>query len=551
MSGNYNFSPTLDGLNNIDGDSISCDSIITNDLTVNTSATVPTLGTGDSSNYAASTAYVTNKINSVVGNFVTLNTNQTISSCQKTFNNSNVVFDNINASVPSIEMKGGSTSYLKINASNTGQQVYAKQNLNLFSPSTRIKPDVLATNTNGLLFINDNTAIGELSFKVYDGSVNNEINSSQGLTINPTTTFTNLPTCSSVPSSGSQLTNKTYVDNAVSTGGTNFVTLNTNQTITAPKTFDDIVTTNLQVTFNDTASFQNGAFFDNVCPYSTVAPSGSNDLTRKSYIDSNFVDKTSTQTISGSKTFNALTVNQTAGTDINMTVNNVASDNIYFNFSTSQSLRMRYTNALNRLQMLGTSATREVSLGANNNDYIIIKPATLELILNAPNTLVGGNLNMTSGSGFTFIPVGTINTSVVSTVPTGFLYCNGQAVLRSFYPNLFTAIGTTYGAGDGSTTFNVPNFQGCFLRGSGSQTIGGVSYTAAAVGTAQQDQVLAANYASNEGFRDCGSGTRSCVSRSRITGDPVDTNTGILAQFDRQGTENRPVNHAVYYYIKF
>ena len=46
-----------------------------------------------------------------------------------------------------------------------------------------------------------------------------------------------------------------------------------------------------------------------------------------------------------------------------------------------------------------------------------------------------------------------------STAPTGWLLCNGQAVSRTTYATLFTIIGTTYGPGDGSTTFNVPDFR--------------------------------------------------------------------------------------------
>lgn len=46
---------------------------------------------------------------------------------------------------------------------------------------------------------------------------------------------------------------------------------------------------------------------------------------------------------------------------------------------------------------------------------------------------------------------------LTAAVPRGWLYCNGQAVSRSAYANLFHNIGTTYGSGDGSTTFNVPN----------------------------------------------------------------------------------------------
>lgn len=45
------------------------------------------------------------------------------------------------------------------------------------------------------------------------------------------------------------------------------------------------------------------------------------------------------------------------------------------------------------------------------------------------------------------------------TAPTGYLICNGQAVSRTTYAKLFLAIGTTYGSGDGSTTFNIPDLQ--------------------------------------------------------------------------------------------
>jgi microcystin-dependent protein len=47
-----------------------------------------------------------------------------------------------------------------------------------------------------------------------------------------------------------------------------------------------------------------------------------------------------------------------------------------------------------------------------------------------------------------------------SSAPSGFLLCFGQAVSRSTYADLFAAIGTTFGAGDGSTTFNVPDLRG-------------------------------------------------------------------------------------------
>ena len=62
-------------------------------------------------------------------------------------------------------------------------------------------------------------------------------------------------------------------------------------------------------------------------------------------------------------------------------------------------------------------------------------------------------------TGIEGIPTATIVPWSDSSVPTGFLECNGAAVSRSTYSALFAIIGTTYGAGDGATTFNVPDLQ--------------------------------------------------------------------------------------------
>jgi len=62
-------------------------------------------------------------------------------------------------------------------------------------------------------------------------------------------------------------------------------------------------------------------------------------------------------------------------------------------------------------------------------------------------------------TGIEGIPTATIVPWSSSSVPSGFLECNGAAVSRSTYAALFAIVGTTYGAGDGSSTFNVPDFQ--------------------------------------------------------------------------------------------
>jgi microcystin-dependent protein len=58
-----------------------------------------------------------------------------------------------------------------------------------------------------------------------------------------------------------------------------------------------------------------------------------------------------------------------------------------------------------------------------------------------------------------------------SSVPDGWLECDGSAVSRTTYADLFTAIGTTWGAGDGSTTFNLPDMRDKVPIGSGTGTV--------------------------------------------------------------------------------
>ena len=74
---------------------------------------------------------------------------------------------------------------------------------------------------------------------------------------------------------------------------------------------------------------------------------------------------------------------------------------------------------------------------------------------------------------FESLPAGVIIPFAGTSVPTGCLLCNGAAVSRTNYANLFAAIGTLYGAGDGSTTFNLPDARDRVLQGaSGTHSVG-------------------------------------------------------------------------------
>lgn len=71
-------------------------------------------------------------------------------------------------------------------------------------------------------------------------------------------------------------------------------------------------------------------------------------------------------------------------------------------------------------------------------------------------------LNTKSSSS---VPTGAICFFATTAIPTGWLLCNGSNVSRTEYAALFAAIGTKFGAGDGSTTFTLPNLDERFIEG--------------------------------------------------------------------------------------
>ena len=76
------------------------------------------------------------------------------------------------------------------------------------------------------------------------------------------------------------------------------------------------------------------------------------------------------------------------------------------------------------------------------------------------NKVTDNNMNEIKNTINTNTPVGSISLFAGTTAPNGWLICDGSAVSRTTYANLFSVIGTTYGSGNGSTTFNIPNLKG-------------------------------------------------------------------------------------------
>lgn len=109
-------------------------------------------------------------------------------------------------------------------------------------------------------------------------------------------------------------------------------------------------------------------------------------------------------------------------------------------------------------------------------DEIDEKLNQLDATLTEKMSVVEGKVNVaqnTANNAVTSgVPAGTIITYAGNKAPTGYLVCDGSAVSRDTYANLFAAIGTIYGAGNGSSTFNLPDMTARFLEG----TTGGPTY---------------------------------------------------------------------------
>ena len=157
------------------------------------------------------------------------------------------------------------------------------------------------------------------------------------------------------------------------------------------------------------------------------------------------------------------------------------------------------------------------------------------------------------------MPAGAVQAFALSSAPTGWLECNGSNVNRTTYARLFAAIGTTFGVGDGSATFGLPDLRGEFLRGWDNGR--GVD-SGRAFGSAQADMVEAHKHVMAVGehlqapfgattTQENGIGASDTNNELPYTNDGSDydglaTNTaGVI------GAETRPRNVALLYCIRY
>lgn len=123
---------------------------------------------------------------------------------------------------------------------------------------------------------------------------------------------------------------------------------------------------------------------------------------------------------------------------------------------------------------MGSGASRfkggRTAIGASAQ-VITLGTSPGPMVIKSTKLVTSGDIDATGDylkSGAVLVPIGTVWSFAGSNAPTNWLICNGTTVSRTTYAALYAVVGTTYGAGDGSTTFNLPDLQGRVPIGAGA-----------------------------------------------------------------------------------
>lgn len=216
--------------------------------------------------------------------------------------------------------------------------------------------------------------------------------------------------------------------------------------------------------------------------------------------------------------------------------------NSYFSASDDRNFVVQ-TNAATRLTVNSSTATSTVPVVLPANPTTSLQAATKAYV--------------DLGS-----PAGIVAPFAGTSAPSGWLACDGSSVLRTDYPNLFTAIGTTWGSVD-STHFTLPDLRGTFLRGTGTNATGSSSGAVGpSVGTYAADTYLNHSHAvtdpghNHSYFTVSSSGRQSgsstlCYLDPGVTTTTGTSTTGLTVNTSTTGgTETKPKNYGVLYIIK-
>ena len=188
----------------------------------------------------------------------------------------------------------------------------------------------------------------------------------------------------------------------------------------------------------------------------------------------------------------------------------------------------------------------------------------------APTPTAGDNSTKIATTAYVMsngVPTGMVIPFAASTAPAGYLKANGALISRTTYSNLFTAIGTTFGAGDGNTTFALPDLRGYFPRGwddgrgvdtgrvFGSLQADGYlnhSHTANSASAGAHTHTFQLYYPNSPNGIYVGAGNSNSDAGTATTSSAgAHTHTITVNASTTGGTETRPKNIALLYCIKY
>lgn len=604
---NYNFAPTLDGLNNVDGNSINSNTVITDYLTVNLGSSVPTLAPSTNNNSIASTAFVQSLISSVPTNYVTIDTTQTLTTGIKTFTNLPEC-----SAVPTTRNQLCNKDYVDngVFVNLNGAQIITGQKK--FTDFNVFVNDNGINSNNGTLGFQDSSGNGALMYFNNDDSAGSGglrvVSTSYGFAFSSTTgagehcdflsqdiNFRATDSCifselAIPPPTGGQknqlkrgaIYNKsstlinptvTYTNGTQTDSGTIFTAMtitapinNTCNSVSVKIAFDLIAWATFGLALGSgTVGLQFNSYTLSILKNSVAyTPSILNHFSNATGTQQNWTKSGNQTNIQGLGAYFG-----TIDAIFDIDINNATADVYQIRITPT----MTITYSAFSFDGFKFACRNSTSGGTNGNSFFtgvitnytggtLTYASSVPTFVDSSITKIGLSYPVPTSSNYCFMPLnnnitpaGMISNFVSSTPPDGWLVCNGASISITTYGNLFSVIGFTYGGTLSSGNFTLPNFSGAFIRGAGSQVFGGITYGGNAVGTAQQDQVMSAEYSTNQGYYNLASGGtgKQCIARFRITGppaDPVET-CGVLAQFTRQGAETRPFNHSLYYIIKY
>ena len=223
-----------------------------------------------------------------------------------------------------------------------------------------------------------------------------------------------------------------------------------------------------------------------------------------------------------------------------------------------------YTTLLEKLKLAGIEDNADVNLlntiSSSGTGVSIIKEVvnkniklkTLKASNNIIFTITDDDITISSNVLFTGAIVG----AIVNSSPNGFLPCKGGLVSRTLYSNLFSVIGTTFGVGDGSTTFALPDYRGKFLRGLGGNSAGdfvttqneGLPNITGYTASFQRGNTGAysgALYAAAIGTMNVGAGAGTCM----VAQLAIDAS--LSSSIYGASTHVTPINQALNYFIRY